>query len=214
VVALSAQEVLEAASAAITPQKALLDSLREINLRFLLALLDAVNAPDYGHRPTLGTIAPLFESLSWDSAARASQFPFLLMDLGLSEASARSNVHALLQQHSQVREQELPASPARHSHLALARAALVLAWHTARTDVGATLILFGLAPANAADMSSLALHELDTLAPHCVTPLCPRWAQSPLLWQHLLAPEGYKSVDTVRGFVMHAFQLTARSHLK
>ncbi len=213
-VALSAQELLEAASAAITPQKPLLDSLREINLKFLLALLDAVNAPDYGLRPASGTIAPFFESLSWDSAVRASQFPFLLMDLGLSEASTRCNVRALLQQHSQVREQELSASPARNNHIALARAALTLAWHTARTDICAALILFGFAPSIAADLSSLALHELDTLAPHCVTPLFPRWAQSPLLWQQLLAPEGYKSVDTVRSFVMHAFQLTARSHLK
>lgn len=213
-VALSAQEVLEAASAAITPQKPLLDSLRQINLKFLLALLEATNATDYGHRPVLGAIAPLFESLNWDSAARALQFPFLLMDLGLSEASTTCNVRALLQQHSRVRDHALSASPAQHSHLVLARAALTLAWHTARTDVGATLILFGLAPSIAADLSSLALHELDTLAPHCVTPLCPRWAQSFLLWQQLLTPEGYKSVDTVRGFVMHAFQLTARSHLK
>jgi len=99
-------------------------------------------------------------------------------------------------------------------HIALARAALVLGWHAARTDIGATLLLFGFAPSVAVEMAALAMHEVEALAPFCVTPLRIRWNHQPLLWQQILTPAAYSSVDTVRGFVMHAVQLTATTHLK
>ncbi|MCC7464521.1 MAG: hypothetical protein IT480_18910 [Gammaproteobacteria bacterium] len=212
-VARSAQEMLETASVAITPQRALLESLREINLRFLAAVLNAAQSPNYANAPALGDLTPVFQSLHWDSAARAARFPFLLMDLGLSEATPDCNVPALLRQHSRVRDRESPESSTPSSHLAVAQAALVLAWHTARTDLEACLVLFGLAPSITADIATLALHELELMAPYCAMMLRPRWRESPLLWQELLSPTGHKSVESVRGFVMHAFQLTARSHL-
>jgi hypothetical protein len=90
----------------------------------------------------------------------------------------------------------------------------VLGWHAARTDVGATLLLFGFAPSVTVEMAALALHEVEALAPSCVTPLRLRWKHQPLLWQQILTPAAYSSVDTVRGFVMHAVQLTATAHLK
>ena len=106
-VALSAREALEAAGAAITPEKALLDSLREINLRFLLALMDAVNSGDYENRPDLGAAGPAFHALNPESAARASRFPFLMMDLGLSEVDAACSLHSVLHKQSSVRDKDL-----------------------------------------------------------------------------------------------------------
>ena len=212
-VALSAREALEAAGAAITPEKALLDSLREINLRFLLALMDAGNAGDYESRPDLGAAGPAFKALNPESATRASRFPFLMMDLGLSEADAACSLHSVLQKQSTVRDQDPLANTMWHHRSAIARAALMLAWHSVRVDVGTALILFGLSPGNATELSSLALHETEPLTSYCATPLRVRWHQSRYLWQQLLMPTSHTSLESVRAFVMHVFRLSAMSRV-
>ncbi len=210
----STQDFLDAASAAITSHRPLLESLREINVKFLVALQEAARDPTFRDGPDLGGMGPLFESLDRDTIRRVSRFPFLLMDLGLSEFHPSGCPISLLERSNEVRDQESSFPPLRTEHIALARAALVLGWHAARTDVGATLLLFGFAPSIASEMAALALHEVEALAPSCVTPLRLRWKHQPLLWQQILTPAAYSSVDTVRGFVMHAVQLTATTHLK
>ena len=212
-VALSAREALEAAGAAITPEKALLDSLREINLRFLLALMDAAHSGDYENRTDLGAASSAFKALNPESAARASRFPFLMMDLGLSEADAACSLHSVLQKQSTVRDRGLLTNTAWHHRSAIARTALMLAWHSVRVDVGTALILFGLSPRNATELSLLALHEIEPLASYCATPLRVRWHQSRYLWQQLLTPTSHTSLENVRAFVMHVFRLSAMSRI-
>ena len=210
----STQNFLDAASTAITSHRPLLESLREINVKFLVALQEAAKDPTYRDGPDLGAMRPLFESLDLDTIRRVSRFPFLLMDLGLSKSHPSGIPTSLLKASSAVRDQEPLLPPPRTEHIALARVALVLGWHAARTDIGATLLLFGFAPSVALEIAALALHEVEALAPSCVTPLSLRWKHQPLLWQQILTPAAYSSVDTVRGFVMHAVQLTATTHLK
>ncbi len=210
----STQTFLDAASEAITSHRPLLESLREINVNFLVALQRAARDPTYRNGPDLGAMGPLFESLDLETIRRVSQFPFLLMDLGLSDTHQAGSATSHLKPSHGVRDQELSLPPPRVEHIALARVALVLGWHAARTDVGATLLLFGFAPSVAVEMAALALHEVEALAPFCVAPLRLRWKHQPLLWQQILTPAAYSSVDTVRGFVMHAVQLTATTHLK
>jgi len=213
VITSSTQVFLDAASAAITSHRPLLESLREINARFLVALRKAARDSTYRDRPNMGAMGPLFESLDLDTIGRVSRFPFLLMDLGLSESHPSGSLALALKAPSGVEDEQPSLPPPRMEHIALARAALVLSWHAARTDIGATLLLFGFAPSMAVDMAALALHEVEALAPSRVTPLCLRWKQHPHLWQQILTPAAYSSVDTVRGFVMHAVQLTATTHL-
>src|SRR5258706_610827 len=142
----STQNFLDAASAAITSHRPLLESLREINVKFLVALQEAARDPTFRDGPDLGGMGPLFESLDRDTIRRVSRFPFLLMDLGLSEFHPSGCPISLLERSNEVRDQESSFPPLRTEHIALARAALVLGWHAARTDVGATLLLFGFAP--------------------------------------------------------------------
>lgn len=208
------QNFLDAASAAITSHRPLLESLREINVKFLVALQEAAKDPTFRDGPDLGGMAPHFKSLCRDTIHRVSRFPFLLIDLGLSEIHPSATPTSLLKRLNEVRDQESSLPLLRTEHIALARSALVLGWHAARTDVGATLLLFGFAPTVAVEMAALALHEVESLAPSCVTPLRLRWKHQPQLWQQILTPAAYSSVDTVRGFVMHAVQLTATTHLK
>lgn len=210
----STQNFLDAASAAITSHRPLLESLWEINVKFLVALQEAAKDPTYRDGPDLGAMGSLFESLDRDTIRRVSRFPFLLMDLGLSEIHQSGTPTSLLKRLDEVRDQEPSLPLIRTEHIALARAALVLGWHAARTDVGATLLLFGFAPIVASEMAALALHEVESLAPSCVTPLRLRWKHQPQLWQQILTSAAYSSVDTVRGFVMHAVQLTATTYLK
>ena len=205
---------LDAASAAITSHKPLLESLHEINARFLAALQEAAKDPTYQWGPDLGAIGSLVESLDLDDIRRVSRFPFLLIDLGLSESHSPTNANPHGMASGGVRDREPACSAPRTEHVALARAALMLGWHAARTDIGAALLLFGFAPSVAIDLAALPLHEVEALAPACVTPLRLRWKHQTLLWQQILTPAAYSSVDTVRGFVMHAVQLTATSHLK
>lgn len=208
-IALSTQAFLDAASAAISPQRPLLDSIREINLRFLHAVCEAMKLTTFHSGPELGAAAALFQSLASDAIESASRFPFLLMDLQMSTVCT---VNALLKRYSSV--QDVERHPLWTMHLSIARSALVVGWHAARTDNTAALLLFNFSPAIAQELATLPLHEIEALAPMCVSPLALRWRANGRLWRELLNPDAYGSVDTVRGFVMHAVQLTATSHLK
>lgn len=210
--ALFNQQYLDAASAAITPQRPLLESLREINQRLLYTLRDAARAQRYRANPDLGSVAPLFESLSSEAIEQAARFPFLLMDLGLSGAGPCGLPEALATPHNAIGDGGADAHW--QVHVALARSALVVAWHATQTDSGAALLLFGISPQVAEALSALPLHTLESLAPACVSPLTLRWRRDRRLWRQLLNPAAYDSVDTVRGFVMQAVQLTATPHLR
>jgi hypothetical protein len=208
-IGLSTQAYLEAASAAITSQRPLLESMREINLRFLQAARKAVDLGAYHSGPELGLAAPLFQSPAVEAFEGASRFPFLLMDLGMATAST---VNELLKRYGRIQDKD--THPLYAEHLALARSALVVAWHAARTDCTGALLLFDLSPAIAQELATLALHDVEALAPMCVSPLTLRWRANAGLWRQLLNAEACESVDIVRGFVMHAVQLTATSHVK
>lgn len=207
--AVTTQGLLEAASAALTQQRPLLDSIYEINLRFLQAVCSAATTTRYGVDPDLGVAAPLLRCLGADDLDGVSRFPFLLLDLGLSSADA---VATLTNRYESIQDRDLhPDHPA---HLALARTALVAGWYAARTDPCGALLLFGFSPAVLTEVASMAIHRVEALAPLCVSPLTLRWRTNPSLWDELLHPGAHTSVDTVRRFVMHAVQLTATSHLK
>jgi hypothetical protein len=207
--ALTNQDLLDAASAAITQQRPLLDSIREINLRFLLSVRAALEQPSYCSGPDLGAAAPLFGSLDPEDLDGVSHFPFLLMDLGMSAAES---IFSVVKRYGSV--QDMSLHPQRAAHLALARTALVAGWYAARTDQLGALLLFGFSQSILPQLASMPLHEIEALAPTCVSPLTLRWRTNPSLWDELLNPRAYTSVDTVRGFVMHAVQLTATTHLK
>lgn len=207
--AVSIQAYLDAACAALSPQRPLLDSIRDINMRFLKAVGKAATAETYETAPDLGAAAPLFQSLTPAAIESASRFPFLLLDLGMATAGSLST---LAKRSPGVRDIERPF--ARPDYQAIARSALVVSWLAARTDNTAALLLFDLSPEIAQELSTLPLHDVEALALPCASPLTLRWRSNASLWQELLNPDAFDSVDVVRGFVMHAVQLTATTHLK
>lgn len=207
--ALTTDDLLDTASAAITQQRPLLESLRAINLRFLRLVQSALTTTHYGAALDLGDIAPLFRSRDPVDLEGISHFPFLLMDLRLASTDTLS---ALKRRHEAV--QDAIRQPAHEPHIALARTALVAGWYAARTEPYGGQLLFGFTPAIVPLMAALPLHEVEALAPLCASPLTIRWRTNPSLWDELLYPGAHKSVDTVRRFVMHAAQLAATHHLK
>lgn len=105
-------------------------------------------------------------------------------------------------------------TPECEGHVALARSALLVGWHATRSDAGSMLLLFGLAPGVAEELAVFPLQDVESLAPVCVRPLTLRWRHDRRLWKQVLNPNAYKSVDTLRGFVTQAVQLTATHHLR
>lgn len=207
--AVTLEALLDTNSVAITQQGPLLESIREINLRFLLSVHAALEAGLYESRPELGVAHSYLKSLAPKDFGRISQFPFLMMDLGMSEDDG---VDAVLKRYESVKDKH--HHPHRETHLAIARSALIAGWHAARTDPIGAYLLFGVSKPIIPKLAALPLHEIEALAPVCVSPMTLRWRTNPSLWDELLNPRAYTSVDTVRGFVMHAVQLAATTHLK
>lgn len=205
--------LLEMATVAVTSEHSLVESIHEVNARFLLAARDAARDGRYNSLIDFGTVRVHFANADMDSLMQASRMPFLLMDLGVLDSALANISQRTVPARVNTMIQEEPR-PSRMEHESLARSTLAFGWHAARTDLGAALLLLGMAPRVARDIAALPYSRVEELAPVCATPLTVRWNRNPQLWSQLLTPSAYGSVESVRGFVMHAVQLTAASHLK
>jgi hypothetical protein len=130
------------------------------------------------------------KSLSTLTEARllnlASRLPLLLFDLHFQDDTwwtrqAQWHAHSL---HGLPPVQSEPGSPVLTG---LARSALVLAWHTARTDRDAARVMLGLSPAVANVFTQLHLQNIDALATRHHAELTPRWPRNTALWKSILS---------------------------
>jgi len=115
----------------------------------------------------------------------ASRIPLLLFDLHFQDDAwwtrqaqwQAPSLNEVLSAHSE------PGNPVL---LGLARSALVLAWHTARTDRDAARVMLGLSPAVANVVTQLHLQNIDALAARHHSEMTPRWPCDKALWKFLL----------------------------
>lgn len=201
----------EVSPSTLLSQEALLESLRAINLDFLKLMSDFARTSYYSLEP-LGSLAPLFLEMTPELASQASQFPFLLLDLHFSESSWWNRETF----GERVAVKETAHGPAHIATRAtsIARSALMLAWHTVRTERDASLVLLGLSSVSADAIGSMSLHDLEGVALLEPVGIRPRWSNSHALWVQLLSRPHAQQVDVARDFVLHALQLTAGSYLR
>jgi hypothetical protein len=198
-----------------TPQKSnskdALAPICEINEQCLRMLVNASRQSQLPSDSFLYHLVSLVGPLDDSAISTAARFPFLLADFGFKDAQWWRRVAA----------KPLRADPDRswlvHFPRAtltkLARATLTLAWHTARTDTDATLVLLGIGQPVADAIATLRLCDIDRIADKHFRRLRPRWEDRPAVWRQLLACARESDVDAAHEFVLHALQLTAAAAL-
>ena len=182
------------------------DPLQQVNAQ-AIRILKAANE---GPRPQDSTFLDALdvELCNTDTAAiaLAARYPFLLVDCRFSNVDWWREVCATPTR-TRSGTQWLTQFP-RKSAIALARATLVLAWHSTRTNRSLTAVTLGLSPAVADIISTLSLEGLQRIAEWQFRQVRPRWEERPEVWRQILgAAAGGVSGDSSE-LRLRGFQLT------
>ncbi len=183
----------------------------DINEQCLQMLVDVARTNPSSADPFLSEILTLTATLNSQTLATAARFPFLLLDFGFSEPTWWRDISG---------ESDDPAAELtwltpfpRATTTRLARAIIMLAWHTVRTDSEASVVLLGVTPEVAGILQSIRFHTIDDLAERHARRLRLRWADRPGVWRQLIACAKHTEIDVAHEFVLHALQLTAGTAL-
>src|SRR5207244_2358773 len=95
----------------------------------------------------------------------------------------------------------------RRSAVPLARATLMLAWHSLRADPETACVLLGMSPPVADLISALPLAEIDRIADRGFRHVQPRWHDRPAVWRNLLLAAQTSNPGAMRDFNLHGVQL-------
>ena len=168
---------------------------------------DDTSAPSI---PLVEHLRDALRSLDAQARRRAAQCPVLLVDVEFRSTDWWQYVR----RHPNTRRiaessPSLPRKPA----IQLMRAALTLAWHTARFERETASLILGMSPAVADVVGAHNLREIDQLSqayPHRVRP---RWADRIVTWRALLlAAQGTGA--TWRDLQIHTIQLAGGEALR
>jgi hypothetical protein len=97
----------------------------------------------------------------------------------------------------------------RPSAIQLARATLIMAWNTLRTDRPAAQFVLGVSPLVADIITNLKLDEIDRIAQTRFRHVRPRWDDRPAVWRTLLLAARSADDKAMNEFDVHAIQLVA-----
>lgn len=103
----------------------------------------------------------------------------------------------------------MPVGFPRRATIQLARATLVLVWHSLRRNAEALRVLFGMSAPVARIISELRLGDIERVAESHYRDLRPRWADRPWFWLRLFAAAESSDERAMRNFGIHALQLLA-----
>lgn len=179
----------------------------EINEQCLQMLVYASRHSPLSSDSFLYHLFSLVNSLDDAAIATVSRFPFLLVDFAFQDVQWWRRVASRPLRADTDRVWLVPFP--RATATKLARATLMLAWHTARTNPEATRVLLGISPAISATISTLRLRDIDRISDRHFRRLRPRWEDRPAVWRQLLACARESDVNSAHEFVLHALQLTA-----
>jgi hypothetical protein len=181
-----------------------LHPLYEVNERCIELLVQDARKDSPG---TLALVRHLHEPLramTPASRARAAQRPLLLVDMQFANLEWWRTV-----KDHPTRAAPLPAwrgAFARPQGVQLARATLMLAWHSVRSDrYGACLL--GITPAVSDIIASLSITEIDRLVERRFRHLRPRWEDRPAVWRGLLLLAQNEDFRRTRDFNLYSLQL-------
>ena len=171
----------------------LLWSLQQANERCIEMLVQAARSDRKDTFPLVSHLRDLFRSLTPEVRARAARARFLLVDLELSNAEWWTD----LQAHPARAASLFPGRGCfpRAGAIQLGRAALVLAWHSVRSEPAGSYLL-GVSSEVARILTTFSLTELDRMVERRFRHLRPRWDDRPAVWRALL--ENAQALDARR----------------
>ena len=195
--------------AALLPRKGDVDAplapLYEVNERCLTLLAEAARADAQPASALVVALRRPLLAMTPDARARAARRPLLLLDMKFRDAlwwrDARS--HPRRATRTPVDHEAFPAQSARP----LARATLVLAWHSVRADPIASGVILGVSHPVAEILAGLALSDLDSIAERRFRSLRPRWEDRPALWRRLIHLGEVGDYRRGKEFILRSLQL-------
>jgi hypothetical protein len=182
----------------------LLDSAGRLNQRcFELLATTALRRPD--ERSPVFARGDLWARIDARAIERAARCPVLLLNLHFHELDWWQRVTqggvgpVLLNARPPLLEAEEVAP--------LLRALLTEAWSTARANVFAASLLFGMAPAVAKSLANLTAHRIDQIVTLHATAVRPRWEESRTFWSSLLEAAVGEDNEPLTRVRLHALHL-------
>lgn len=97
----------------------------------------------------------------------------------------------------------------RRAAVQLARATLILAWHTVRTEDSAADLLLGACPAVSEILKTLPLSAVDRIVDQHHRHARPRWEDRPGMWLHLLVASQKEDIRGGRDVNLRGLKLIA-----
>jgi hypothetical protein len=183
---------------------AVLGPVREINEQVVDILCEAA-AAGAGCAELLAVVRGEFLPAPAAARRRLAGCPYLLLDAGFGER-ARWVRPAGVQDAAQA---VCTAPPVVDCGVGLARRALVLGWHLARSNRLAARVALGMTPACADLVGALRLKELEALAEVDCGCVRLRWENRPELWRPLLRAALAEHPAVLAGLQMRGLQLMA-----
>jgi len=180
-----------------------LEPVRELNERFLDLLARAARLD--GEHCQLDIVRlhlDLWLGLPDAIRVRAAQFPFLLVNVHFERDEWWQQSADGHSDNGTVLSNVLPRKLA----IELMHDALLLAWHIARSNSTANVLL-AMSPGVATAVANLRLCDIRRLAQSQHRHLRPRWEQLPLFWRHLLHAAGSSDGDAIDNLRVHGVQM-------
>ena len=183
---------------------AALRPLHEVNEHCIDMLVHAARKDSPAAPALVRHLRELLRAMTPESRARTAQRPLLLVDMRLADLEwwRTAKDHP-------TRAAPLPAwrgAFPRPQGVQLARATLMLAWHTVRADRYATCLL-GMSPGVSEIIASLSLTEIDRIVERHFRHARPRWEDRPAVWRRLLLAAQSDSARLTRDFNLYGLQL-------
>jgi hypothetical protein len=182
----------------------ILRPLRELNERCIDLLVQAARTERPDAFPVVIRLRETLRLLSPEMRARAAHKTFLLLDMEFSNDRWWQTVRS----HPN-RPAPLPSwrgSFPRLPATQLARATVMLAWHSLRAHRNA-ICLLGMSPAVAEVLSGLSLTDIDRIVDRRTRHLRPRWEDRPAVWRQLLQAAQTTDIRRTRDVNLRGLQL-------
>ena len=178
--------------------------LKEVNERCVEMLALAARKEPSGSLTLVGHLREVLLRMTPEIRARAAERPVLLSDMQFTNTpwwrAAREHP---------ARPAPLPSwrgSFPKPQAVSLARATLMLAWHSLRFTPESAVLL-GVIPGVAELIAQLSLRDIDTIVERRFQHVRPRWEDRPAVWERLLLTAESQDFRKTRDFNLYSLQL-------
>jgi hypothetical protein len=178
--------------------------LKEVNERCIEMLVLAARKEPSGSLTLVGYLKEVLLRVTPEIRARAAQRPVLLSDMQFTNV----NWWRVAREHPS-RPARLPSwrgSFPKPQAVSLARATLMLAWHSLRFSPESAVLL-GVIPEVAELIAELSLTDIDIIVERRFQHVRPRWEDRPAVWKRLLLTAESEDFRKTRDFNLYSLQL-------